>query len=318
MKACDEGLMNVDEKMSVYVPGMRRADREDLTIREFLYHETGYIPSLPILKIMTDENNNLRADLVSRIKSDKYNIQIGDSLFLCEAAYDTVMSRAYTIQLKPDKKMRYSCVNFCLLMDAEQHVTKTRHDEYVDRNFYAPLGAWHTTYRPMDKFSRCQIAPTEYDALMRKQLVWGYVHDETNAFAGGVAGNAGLFSNANDLAKLCQMWLNDGVYGGERYLSEATSKQFTTERSANSRRGMGFDRVPNNPEHYNPTCDEAPAETYGHIGFTGTVFWVDPVNEIAFVFLCNRVNPTRDNEAFSKIDVRPNMFRLVYESLLDK
>lgn len=318
MKTCDEGLMNVDEKMSVYVPGMRRADRENLTIREFLYHETGYIPSLPILKIMTDENNNLRADLVSRIKSDKYNIQIGDSLFLCEAAYDTVMSRAYTIQLKPDKKMRYSCVNFCLLMDAEQHATKTRHDEYVDRNFYAPLGAWHTTYRPMDKFSRCQIAPTEYDALMRKQLVWGYVHDETNAFAGGVAGNAGLFSNANDLAKLCQMWLNDGVYGGERYLSEATSKQFTTERSANSRRGMGFDRVPNNPEHYNPTCDEAPAETYGHIGFTGTVFWVDPVNEIAFVFLCNRVNPTRDNEAFSKIDVRPNMFRLVYESLLDK
>lgn len=318
MKACDEGLMNVDEKLSTYIPGMRRADRENLTMREFLYHETGYIPSLPIYKIMTDENKQLRADLVSKINSDKYNIQIGDSLFVCKEAYDTILNRAYTIALKPDKKMRYSCVNFCLLMDAEQYATNISHDRYVTNNFYAPLGAWHTTYRPMDKFDRNDIAPTEYDSYMRNQLVWGYVHDETNAFAGGIAGNAGLFSNANDLAKLCQMWLNKGVYGGERYLSENTVKQFTTDRSPNSRRGLGFDRVPSNSEHYNPTCKEAPAETFGHLGFTGTVFWVDPTNDIVFIFLCNRVNPTRDNEAFSKIDVRPSMFKYVYESLLDK
>ena len=315
MKACDDGLMNVDEKISVYVPGMRRTDRENLTLREFLYHETGYIPSLPIYKIMTDGNKQLRTDLVSKIRNEKYNIQIGDSLFVSEAAYDTIMNRAYTIELKPDKKTRYSCVNFCLLMDAEQYATNISHDEYVTSNFYAPLGAWHTTYRPLNKFGRADIAPTEYDSYMRDQLVWGYVHDETNAFAGGVAGNAGLFSNANDLAKLCQMWLNGGVYGGERYLSEQVVKQFTTERSPNSRRGLGFDRVPSNPEQYSPTCDEAPSETFGHLGFTGTVFWVDPTNDLVFIFLCNRVNPTRDNEAFNKIDVRPNLFKYVYESL---
>lgn len=318
MKACDEGLLNVDEKMSKYVPGMRRPDRENLTLREFLYHETGYIPSLPIYNIMTDENKNLRSDLVSKVKTGKFNIQIGDSLFLHEAAYDTVMHNAYTIKLRSNKNMRYSCVNFCLLMDAEQHATGIRHDEYVTKNFYAPLGAWHTTYRPLDKFSRCQVAPTEYDALMRKQLVWGYVHDETNAFAGGIAGNAGLFSNANDLAKLCQMWLNGGVYGGERYLSEATTKQFTEERSPNSRRGLGFDRAPNKEGQGSPTCDEAPSETYGHLGFTGTVFWVDPTNDVIFIFLNNRVNPTRDNKAFSTMDIRPAMFRFFYESLLDK
>lgn len=318
MKACDEGLLNVDEKMSKYVPGMRRPDRENLTLREFLYHETGYIPSLPIYNIMTDENKNLRSDLVSKVKTDKYNIQIGDSLFVCEAAYDTVMHNAYTIKLRPDKKMRYSCVNFCLLVDAEQHATKMPHNEYVTKNFYAPLGAWHTTYRPMDKFSRCEIAPTEYDDFMRKQLVWGYVHDETNAFAGGVAGNAGLFSNANDLAKLCQMWLNGGVYGGERLLSEKVTKQFMEERSPNSRRGLGFDRAPNKEGQGSPTCDEAPAATFGHLGFTGTVFWVDPTHDVVFVFLCNRVNPTRNNDAFSNIDVRPAMFRFFYESLLDK
>ncbi len=318
MKACDEGLLNVDEKMSKYVPGMRRADRQDLTLREFLYHETGYIPSLPIYDIMTDENKNLRSDLVSNVKSDRYSIQIGDDLWLSEAAYDTVMHNAYTIKLRPDKKMRYSCVNFCLLMDTEQHATGIRHDEYVTKNFYAPLGAWHTTYRPLDKFPRCQVAPTEYDALMRKQKVWGYVHDETNAFSGGIAGNAGLFSNANDLAKLCQMWLNGGVYGGERYLSEATTKQFTEERSEKSRRGLGFDRAPNKEGQGSPTCDEAPAATYGHLGFTGTVFWVDPSHDVTFIFLCNRVNPTRNNKAFGSIDIRPAMFRFFYESLLDK
>ena len=318
MKACDEGLLNVDEKMSTYLPGMRRPDRENLTLREFLYHETGYIPSLPIYNIMTDENKNLRSDLVSKYQVGKYNIKIGDSLYLHEAAYDTIMHNAYTIKLRPNKDMRYSCVNFCLLMDAEQHATGIRHDEYVTKNFYAPLGAWHTTYRPLDKFSRCQIAPTEYDAAMRKELVWGYVHDETNAFAGGIAGNAGLFSNANDLAKLCQMWLNGGVYGGERLLSEAVTKQFTEERSPNSRRGLGFDRAPNKEGQGSPTCDEAPAETYGHLGFTGTVFWVDPTHDVTFIFLCIRVNPTRNNKAFSTMDIRPAMFRFFYESLLDK
>lgn len=318
MKACDEGLLNVDEKMSKYVPGMRRADRQDLTLREFLYHETGYIPSLPIYNIMTDKDGNLRSDLVAKEKSEKYNIKIGDDLWLHEAAYDTVMHNAYTIKLMPNKKMRYSCVNFCLLMDAEQHATGVRHDEYVTKNFYAPLGAWHTTYRPLDKFPRCQVAPTEYDEAMRKQKVWGYVHDETNAFSGGIAGNAGLFSNANDLAKLCQMWLNGGVYGGERYLSEATTKQFTEERSEKSRRGLGFDRAPNKEGQGSPTCDEAPAETYGHLGFTGTVFWVDPTHDVTFIFLCNRVNPTRNNKAFGSIDIRPAMFRFFYESLLEK
>ncbi len=318
MKACDDGLLNVDAKMSKYLPGMRRPDREKLTLREFLYHETGYVPSLPIYDIMTDKNKNLRSDLVSKVKSENFSIQIGDSLFVSKAAFDTVMHNAYTINLRPDKRMRYSCVNFCLLMDAEQHATGVPHDEYVTKNFYAPLGAWHTTYRPMDKFSRCQIAPTEYDSFMRKQLVWGYVHDETNAFSGGVAGNAGLFSNANDLAKLCQMWLNGGVYGGERYLSEAVTHQFTVQRSANSRRGLGFDRAPAKKGQASPTCKEAPAETYGHLGFTGTVFWVDPTHDVVFVFLNNRVNPTRNNEAFDSIDIRPSMFRFFYESLLDK
>ena len=135
--------------------------------------------------------------------------------------------------------------------------------------------------------------------------------------AGGVQGNAGLFSNADDLAKLCQMWLNGGTYGGERLLSEKTVKLFTTLKSPTCRRGLGFDK-PNyeNPE-YSPTCDEATPSTFGHLGFTGTVFWVDPDNDMFMIFLCNRVFPTRANAAFDDLNIRPQLFATFYHNLLN-
>ena len=145
----------------------------------------------------------------------------------------------------------------------------------------------------------------------------GYVHDETAAFSGGVQGNAGLFSNANDLAKLCQMWLNGGTYGGDRYLKQTTVDTFCKEKSPNSRRGLGFDKPNKEDERYSPTCSEATAATFGHLGFTGTVFWVDPDNDLIFIFLCNRVSPTRHNAAFDNINIRPLLFSTVYQSLKD-
>ena len=141
------------------------------------------------------------------------------------------------------------------------------------------------------------------------------MHDETAAFSGGVQWNAGLFGNAGDLAKVCQMWLNGGRYGDARVLSEPTVRLFTTDHSSVSRRGLGFDKPDmENPES-SPTCAGAPASAYGHLGFTGTVFWVDPDNEIIFIFLNNRVNPTRDNPAFSKLDPRPALFQMVYDAI---
>ena len=150
---------------------------------------------------------------------------------------------------------------------------------------------------------------------MRRQTVHGYVHDETANFSGGVQGNAGLFSNANDLAKLCQMWLNGGVYGGRRFLSQETVDLFTKSKSPTCRRGLGFDKPDVNDPDRSPTTELATAATYGHLGFTGTVFWVDPDNQLIYIFLCNRVNPTRNNSAFSKLNIRPALFEAVYESM---
>ena len=213
------------------------------------------------------------------------------------------------------KTYRYSCLNFCLLADAMQRITHSPLNYFVNQYVFAPLGAYHTLYRPLSKFGRDQIAYTEVDTYLRRQHIHGYVHDELAAFSGGVQGNAGLFSSANDLAKLLQMWLNGGTYGGTRLLKASTVDVFTKQKSPNSHRGLGFDKpVIGNPDASN-TCPEATPETYGHTGFTGTRFWVDPANDMLFIFLSNRVSPSRNNPAFGRISASSHIQSLIYQSI---
>lgn len=225
------------------------------------------------------------------------------------------MGRIYNIPLRSNNSYNYSCLNFCLLMDLEQHVTGRPHNEFVTDSIWAPIGAYSACYRPTLSHKSGDIAPTENDTFLRRQLVHGYVHDETAAMLGGVSGNAGVFASATDLAKLCQMWLNGGEYGGARVLSPETVKLFTTTKSPTCRRGLGFDKPDTQNPDNSPTCEEADPAVYGHLGFTGTVFWVDPTNDLFFIFLTNRVNPTRDNVAFSQSSIRPDLFRQVYNSI---
>lgn len=315
MKAYDEGLIDVDDKASKYIPGLQGGDKEDITIRQLLFHETGIPASLNMGYVVMDKNKKLRTDITSPTKSEEFPITICEGIYGNRATYDTIMHRIYTAKLKPTKNYLYSCLNFCLLMNLEENVTNQAHNEFMNNNFYAPLGAYHTTYRPLQKYPKSLVAPTENDTYYRHQLVHGYVHDETACFSGGVQGNAGLFSSANDLAKLCQMWLNGGTYGGDRYLKQSTVDLFCKEKSPNSRRGLGFDKPDKANEDNSPTCSEATAATFGHLGFTGTVFWVDPDNGLIFIFLCNRVYPTRNNAAFNNLNIRPKLFSTVYQSL---
>lgn len=343
MRAYDQGLLEIDTPVSEYIAELRGGDKKDITLRQLLYHESGMPATLDMYKVMIDPQSftgalfrnrltsthnikvadgmygnkqaRLRTDITSKTQSEDFSIGIGKNLWCNRAAYDTIMSRIYSIGLRSKKTYLYSCLNFCLLMNAEERVTGVPHNIYVEGNFFKPLGAYHTTYRPTESFALSQIAPTEYDAMLRRQTVHGYVHDEMADFSGGVQGNAGLFSNANDLAKLCQMWLNGGVYGGDRYLKESTVGLFCTDKSKNSRRGLGFDKPDKTDDDKSPTCAEAPASAYGHLGFTGTTFWVDPDNDLIFIMLCNRVHPSRDNKAFSEINPRPEMFSAVYNAL---
>ena len=142
----------------------------------------------------------------------------------------------------------------------------------MTEQIFGPVGAYRTGYRPLTWTDASNVAPTEHDRFLRKQVLLGHVHDELAAFSGGVQGNAGLFANAGDIAKVCRMLLNGGIYGGSRILSESTARLFTTDKSPTCRRGLGFDKPDTENLEYSPTCDEASAEVFGHLGFTGTVF----------------------------------------------
>lgn len=343
MKAYDEGLFELDVPASNYIDGLKGGDKADITVRELLYHESGMPAAVNMFNMMMDtatysgklikkkysdtysikiENGayghkdaRLRQDILSSKPSERFNIEASKGIYVGQETLDTIMSRIYNITLRDTKRYNYSCLNFCLLMNMEENVTGRPHDEWVEETIFAPLGAYTTCYRPLNSWSKNEIAPTEKDNYLRRQTVHGYVHDETANFSGGVQGNAGLFSNANDLAKLCQMWLNGGEYGGERILSEETVKLFTTDKSSTCRRGLGFDKPDKRNEKRSPTCREASAATYGHTGFTGTCFWVDPDSQLIYIFLCNRVNPTRNNSAFSQLSIRPRIFSEIYEAM---
>ena len=342
MKAFDDGKFRLDDKASQYIPGLRDGDKEDITFRDLLYHETGMPASLNMWYMMMDENSytgdlianaedathtvkimngawghkdaKMRTDILSTVKTDKFNIAIADGLWGGRVTYDSIMNRMYHAKLGK-KKYLYSCCNFSLLADAVQRMTHSPLNYYVNNYIFAPLGAYHTMYRPLSKFSRDEIAYTEKDTYLRRQHIHGYVHDELAAFSGGVQGNAGLFSNTNDLAKLFQMWLNGGTYGGMRLLKASTVETFTTQKSPNSHRGLGFDKpVVGNPAESN-TCAEATPETFGHTGFTGTCFWVDPKNDMFYIFLSNRVCPTRNNPNFGRISARSHIQSLIYKAI---
>ncbi|MPN16300.1 hypothetical protein SDC9_163638 [bioreactor metagenome] len=229
--------------------------------------------------------------------------------------HDKLLKEIIDTELSRKGSYRYSCLNFMLLKEAVESVSGTDLDTYLKQNFYHKLGASTTTFQPLKYMSIDRIPPTEEDPFFRKQLVRGYVHDEGAALFGGISGNAGLFSNANDLAKLYQMWLNGGEYGGERYLSEETVRLFTTTKSSISRRGLGFDKPDPANSQYSPTSPGAPIEVYGHTGFTGTIFWVDPVHNMIYIFLSNRVNPARSPNRLSTLSTRERIQEELYLAL---
>lgn len=339
MKAYDEGLIELDTSIAEYIPELQGTDKEDITVSDLLYHQSGLPATLDMYRLMTDSTSytaplfrrkysapytvkvedglyahrdaRLRRDIISTNKSDYFNTDIAKGLYVCDSAYNVVMDAIYGIPLR-DRKYLYSCLNFCLLMNIEENVTGVAHDQWVDTEVFAPIGAWHTGYRPLSYYRLADIPPTEHDRFLRKQHLRGYVHDEIAAFSGGVQGNAGLFGNAGDIAKLCQMWLDGGVYGRDTIYDYETVRRFIDSVDHDCMRGLGFDMLARQKSMWVP---EASKRTFGHTGFTGTCFWVDPERRLIFVFLCNRITPSRNNKAFSTLNPRGAILSEIYKAM---
>ncbi|MDR1407549.1 MAG: serine hydrolase [Tannerella sp.] len=343
MKACDDTLLTLDLPLSACIPEMQGTDKSDLRIEELLYHQTGLPPTIafylktidgssfdgslysrskksthPVLfEPQTYVRNDFRflSDMVSATPKTDFNIHVARNFYVHDSFRDTVMQEIRQAKLTRRGRYVYSCVNFILLKMIVERQMRQPMDELLRTAFFDRLGAYYTTYNPLDRLDSTLIAPTENDLFIRRQLLHGYVHDEAAAFQGGVSGNAGLFSNAHDLAKTLQLYLNDGVYGDETYLSASTCRLFTNSKSPLSRRGLGFDKPETDATRTSPCGTLAPPTVYGHTGYTGTCFWIDPENKMIYIFLCNRVYPSRVNIKLFTQNIRTRIQDVVYRSL---
>jgi len=343
MKLTDITKIALPDNISRFVPELKNTNKQNITIKEALFHETGLPADLPFYELLIDKKSYkgslfssrwnftyqtvydtgvyARTDfkwdtaMVSKTPRPGVSLQVAENFYIKDDFKHDMLNEIAKAPLNKKKGYLYSDLNFVLLKEVVENSTAQSLDKYVDNNFYNRLGAYSTCFLPLRKIDRQSIAPTENDGFLRNQLIIGFPHDETGALLGGVSGNAGLFSNANDMAKLLQLFLNFGEYGGERYLSKETVQLFTQTTSSISRRGLGFDKPDISHPQNSPTAASAPASTYGHTGFTGTCFWVDPDNHLIYIFLSNRVYPSRTHKQLMEMNIRPQIQAIIYEAL---
>jgi CubicO group peptidase (beta-lactamase class C family) len=254
---------------------------------------------------------------LSYATSEEYPIQVAPNLWAHRSISAQVSDAIKNSALREKKEYVYSDLSYYLLPQIAPRITGKTWTNYLSETFYKPLGASTLVYQAEKYFPLARIVPTEYDSLFRKTLIHGKVHDEGAALLDGISGHAGLFGNANDLAKLMQMYLQNGYYGGQQFIEEKTMKQWTSyplSVEENSRRGVGFDK----PDRKKPGISAAPSASgasYGHSGFTGTYTWVDPNQDLVYVFLSNRVYPTRNNSKISDANIRTGINEVIYQAI---
>jgi len=313
----DQGKLNLEEKVATYLPELSRTNKRDMTVRDVLLHQAGLKPGIPTWE-RTINSNGLKPTFYASTRSDAFPNEVAPGEFSTKAADDSVW--AWTLRSSLLAKVRgkypteYSDLSFIVMKRVCEKILKQPIEVFLQDNFYRPLGLGSMTYNPLQRFPKSCIAPTEKDTYYRREQLQGTVHDQTAALVGGVGGHAGLFATANDLAVLMQMNLQNGRYGGTRYFQSPVVSEFSRPQTAGSRRGLGWDHGdPSKPE--GPTSNLAPASTFGHTGFTGTCVWMDPDNQILYIFLSNRVYPDAGNNKLRQYNIRTRIQEVIYKSL---
>lgn len=319
MKLQDMGKFDLDAPMKKYFPEIeRKSPYAKLTSREMLAHVAGLKPWIPFyIETVTDKTPN--PDIYSKTPEGTKVRQVSLNLYIDTVYSDSMLYKILQTPLRKNKDYKYSDLGYYFMREIVQRQSGMRVDEFAATHFYRPLGMRSTSYMPLQHFDKDRIIPTEYDTYFRNELISGTVHDPGAAMQGGVGGHAGLFSNAEDLAVLMQMLLNGGTYGGIEYLktetiTEYTGCQFCEDELDKKRRGAGFDK-PVIPDGPGPTCKCVSFDSFGHSGFTGTIFWADPEEDIIYVFLSNRVYPSAENNKLAKMDIRTDIQEEIYRVL---
>ncbi|MFK8165441.1 MAG: serine hydrolase domain-containing protein [Lewinella sp.] len=338
MQLYDRGRLNLDAPLGTEFPVFAGTDKAGIPLRSALSHRAGILPWVPYWQGTLKGNGRypwkknwdtqrtndyrFRNRTLRRDSSRNYPIRVMDDLWMHQGFREKNIYRAIRKSpVKPAGNYAYSGLLFYLLPQRVEDGTRVDYHTYLRQNFYDPLGATTLGYRPLDRgIPLNKIVPTEVDTFFRMDTLHGVVHDEGAALMNGVSGNAGLFSNASDLAKLYQMLLEGGVYDGRRYFKSSTVEEFTRRHyeAEGNRRGLGFDKplVAYDPDA-SSVAAAASSSSFGHSGYTGTMVWADPEKELLFVFLSNRVHPSRNRRAIYTLGIRPRIHALLYRHLAE-
>ncbi len=318
MKEYEAGKITMKSKLGTLIPEFEDSNKEDITLQEVLTHQARLQAWVPFYKSTLNEQNQPSKFFYSNHYSLEFPDQVSENLYIKKGYNKVILKEIADSKLLPKKQYKYSDLGFIALKEYLEQSNHLSLDQLADREFYSKIGASTMTYNPLRKRDMSTIPPTEIDTYFRYTTVQGYVHDMTAAMEGGVAGHAGLFANALDVAKMMQLFMQKGSYGEDRFFSEKTFNDFNTCWSCKdgNRRGVGFDK-PQKPGTAGPTCGCTSMESFGHTGFTGTMTWADPEKDLIYVFLSNRTYPDSNDNKLSKANVREDVQQAIYQSIID-
>ena len=322
MKLVDDGKLDLDAPFSTYwKPWKRIKDKRDLTLREILAHQSGLKPYIVFLNEVLKKNGKLKKRFITSNKRKGFAKEAYPGIYVKNRFNRKMYRMINRSMVSEDKKYVYSGLTFLIFPELISQLTGQSFESYIENTFYQPIGANTLGFLPMSKNFPNAIVPTEMDTLYRHALTKSWVHDENASLLGGISGNAGLFGTAQDLAKMMQFFVQFGSFDGKQLVSKEVVKEFTKVQFPDNenRRGLGFDKpLLNNKEVALKDAYPAPGvspQSFGHSGFTGTFVWADPENQLVYIFLSNRVYPTRDNRNLYTLNIRPTVQQVFYKAL---
>jgi beta-N-acetylhexosaminidase len=318
MHLYDEGKISLGANMSHYVPELKGTNKENITVEEMLTHHSGLTPWIPFYKNTVDNANFPQSRCYQNTITGTCDVPVAENLFMDKNYLDSIWIQIYQSELRANKNYKYSDLNLMLAARAFKNITGNALDDYAKANFYRALGMTTMTFNPCKFGLKERCVPTEEDRYFRQQRIQGHVHDMAAAMLGGESGHAGLFSNANDLAKVFQMLLNNGSYFGKTYIKPETVRYFTTRYNKSTRRGIGFDMKELDKSESQNMSELAGENTFGHLGFTGICAWADPDQDLIFILCSNRTYPSMDNNKFITGEYRPKLQSIVYRAIRPK
>lgn len=315
-----EGRFSPDKTLGYYLPYFKRSDKGNILMKDYLTHQAGLTPFIPFWKETLKKDGEYKKRIYRCSPSKRFPLEVAPGLYINRNYRKKMFSEIRKSPLGA-RKYVYSDLTFIIAPDIITRLTGEKWNKYVTDSIYKRIGAYDIVFDPYLKYHPDRIVPTEYDSLFRKQQLWGTVHDEGAAMQGGISGHAGLFATANDLLKLMELYRRMGNYGGEQIISKPVLQEYSSVQfpENDNRRGLGFDKpLLNNNELSNeeayPAKSASPG-SFGHSGYTGTFVWVDPKYGISYVFLCNRVYPTRYNSRLYDMNIRSAILQATYDSM---